>query len=765
MKHGVVSAGAIRVRAAGDPGSALEEIALRNRPRIRARRRPVVARPPAFPRHIDRLEESARLLEGAAKERTLNVYGEAGIGKTYLLVAVANGDGWRKDAGSIVYVMARGMQVGDVLQRVFEELYVCEPETRFPPEQVKRLLARRVALVLVDSAELSSEQARELTQALGTHQVVVASREHVLWDGPALALAGLAQHDGVAIVEQELGHPLDADDRSAADEIWAVLGGHPLHLREAMALVIERRADLETIAHQLIAAPSPVAQVMELVGGAIQALSPAQRRVLAALSLLDGLTLGTDRIGEVAGVPDVEALLTPLERLALVRRHSPRWSATPTSTSGYLGPVRGWRNEARSNLVNALLSWAETNRATPTELLVELSALLAALRIAHDDEMLTQTIRLGRAIEPALILSRRWDSWEEALLMISDAAERIGDDAAKAWALHELGTRLVAIGERQKGIETLHQAQHIRAALGDEPGEALTAHNLSVAAKPVSLLNRILARWLPTVSLTFIAAALLALVLASGVAAALVIESSSNSAHSTLTPTPPTCPAGQRGTPPNCTTPPTCPAGQRGTPPNCTTPPTCPAGQRGTPPNCTTPPTCPAGQTGTPPNCTTPPTCPAGQTGTPPNCTTPPTCPAGQTGTPPNCTTPPTCPAGQTGTPPNCTTPPTCPAGQTGTPPNCTTPPTCPAGETGTPPHCVVLHGPRLRGPAKIRAKRAIGPPRARDGRSTARYSSTGSRSTAEDRARAIVRHARRPANPPQSPPPPPQSPPPKSRP
>lgn len=53
------------------------------------------------------------------------------------------------------------------------------------------------------------------------------------------------------------------------------------------------------------------------------------------------------------------------------------------------------------------------------------------------------------------------------------------------------------------------------------------------------------------------------------------------------------------------------------------------------------PPTCPAGQTGTPPNCKTPPapTCPTGQTGTPPNCTTAPatTCPAGQTGTPPNC--------------------------------------------------------------------------------------------------------------------------------
>jgi hypothetical protein len=66
----------------------------------------------------------------------------------------------------------------------------------------------------------------------------------------------------------------------------------------------------------------------------------------------------------------------------------------------------------------------------------------------------------------------------------------------------------------------------------------------------------------------------------------------SGGTYTISTPPPPTCPAGQVGTPPNCTTPPpaTCPAGQTGTPPNCKTPtPTCPAGQVGTPPNCTTP--------------------------------------------------------------------------------------------------------------------------------------------------------------------------------
>lgn len=79
------------------------------------------------------------------------------------------------------------------------------------------------------------------------------------------------------------------------------------------------------------------------------------------------------------------------------------------------------------------------------------------------------------------------------------------------------------------------------------------------------------------------------------------------------------------------------------------------------------PPTsCPAGQVGTPPNCTTPPPaqCPAGQVGTPPNCTTPAPakCPSGQTGTPPNCKTP--TPSGGSNSKPT-TPPPATPVAET----------------------------------------------------------------------------------------------------
>ncbi len=81
------------------------------------------------------------------------------------------------------------------------------------------------------------------------------------------------------------------------------------------------------------------------------------------------------------------------------------------------------------------------------------------------------------------------------------------------------------------------------------------------------------------------------------------------------------------------------------------------------------PPTsCPAGQVGTPPNCTTPPPaqCPAGQVGTPPNCTTPAPakCPSGQTGTPPNCKTPTPAPSGGSNSKPT-TPPPATPVAET----------------------------------------------------------------------------------------------------
>ena len=63
--------------------------------------------------------------------------------------------------------------------------------------------------------------------------------------------------------------------------------------------------------------------------------------------------------------------------------------------------------------------------------------------------------------------------------------------------------------------------------------------------------------------------------------------------------------------------------------------------RRPTPPP---PPSCPAGQVGSPPNCMPPPSpsCPAGQVGSPPNCMPPPSpsCPDGQVGTPPNCAEP-----------------------------------------------------------------------------------------------------------------------------
>ena len=161
--------------------------------------------------------------------------------------------------------------------------------------------------------------------------------------------------------------------------------------------------------------------------------------------------------------------------------------------------------------------------------------------------------------------------------------------------------------------------------------------------------------------------------------------------------TPPSCPKGQTGTPPNCKKI-KCPKGTKGTPPNCKKI-KCLKGYTGTPPNCRKI-KCPSGYTGTPSNCKKI-KCPKGTTGTPPNCRKI-KCPKGFTGTPPLCKKI-KCPKGYTGKPPYCRKL-KCPSGFTGTPPHCRKL-KCPRGYTGAPPYCRKLPTPCPKGTKRIGTK------------------------------------------------------------
>ena len=60
------------------------------------------------------------------------------------------------------------------------------------------------------------------------------------------------------------------------------------------------------------------------------------------------------------------------------------------------------------------------------------------------------------------------------------AAQADGDRALEAWAMHQLGSLLGALGVFERALHLLRTALSVRQALGDEVGAALSAQNLQV---------------------------------------------------------------------------------------------------------------------------------------------------------------------------------------------------------------------------------------------------------------------------------------------
>jgi len=90
-------------------------------------------------------------------------------------------------------------------------------------------------------------------------------------------------------------------------------------------------------------------------------------------------------------------------------------------------------------------------------------------------------VALGRGIERTLVLNRRWGAWTQVLGWILKAAGSLSDQVTQAWALHELGTRSLCLGDLPAAEESLKQALKIREAFGDQAGAAVTRGNLELA--------------------------------------------------------------------------------------------------------------------------------------------------------------------------------------------------------------------------------------------------------------------------------------------
>jgi hypothetical protein len=503
----------IKLVLGAEQGALLEQLTRASAPKKRLRPGPLRSVPGELQGRVDREDEARAILESIAGGAPVGVHGERGIGKTYTILRALNAQDPALADGA-VYLYAPG-PLDDVRQLLFEAWYECEPPFKPSTVQLRRELAAIRGVAALDSVELERDAAQQLLLDAPGARLVISSRERIVLEGASIAIHGLASRDALIVLEQELGRPLAADERPDAERICVTLAGHPLKIREAVASARDAGRSLSDLAGELSAGHADAAVARDK----LEASGEEGRRLLAALALFEDATVGKEHLRAIAGAENFdEALLAALRRRD-VRAHSPRYD---------LGAVLGsYADEldlapAGERALVYFTSWAQRNREDAALLMTEAAALLALLRWAESSGRRREAIELGRAIDHAFALERRFGAWGQVLEVVHRAAVRTGDRDAEAWALHQLGTRALCLGELAAGVATLSNALELRRELGDEDGASYSARNLSMASRP-----RWYTRWIVGHTMLFVG--LLIALFAAGVVAAATIPGGGSS--------------------------------------------------------------------------------------------------------------------------------------------------------------------------------------------------------------------------------------------
>ncbi len=461
----------------GDPcGAVIREALPAERAHIRPRPTPVLLRPRLIRGLVDRRLDLAAALSALDAGLLVEASGEPGIGKTAVLRHLAHHPRAASFPDGIVYLSARHQVSLDLQQLLFEAFYESDEFCKPTEAEIRRGLQEKQALILLDDVHLAQDELEQVLDIAPRAAFVVATRERRLWgEVHSLGLKGLPAEDAVLLLEREIERPLDVTERSAAASLCAAIGGRPLRILQAAAVIREQGISLDGWAR--ISTQSPIVHLMA-------SIDEKQRRALLALAALPGVPLRTLHVSDIAEVPDIEPSLTALARRGLVVSGQSRHQLADgvgdrLRRTEDLNP---WANRA----ITYFTAWAERYQRRQDILLQESEALLRVQQYATDARRWGEVLHLGRLLEGPLVIGARWGAWGVTLERCLAAAKSIGDRSAEAWALHELGSRALCLGEAGTARALLNQAVKLREMLNDDAAAAASRRNLGFVLPPVS---------------------------------------------------------------------------------------------------------------------------------------------------------------------------------------------------------------------------------------------------------------------------------------
>lgn len=459
------------------PGSTVNNIITpREIQRPRQRQAPVSQLPRDLPRLHGRGEEIDRARAAMGCGQPIQFCGPPGIGKTAMLRHLSHRPAGHFQDG-VIYHRSRRESLDDLLMRAFEFFYESDGEARVKPTsaELERYLVAIEALFLLDDVELGREDLETLLQTMPRSTFVVGSPVTSLFEGESIRLRGLRQGAALALVQDRLGRDLSSVEIGELAQLSSALDGHPLQLVQAAMRLRDEATTPAQLLSQLGGAVPAQSPTDRLTAQIVANLPEAERRVLSLLAALDGTPLHADHIAELTSRADAPALLADLEERRLAQSHGPRYFATaPVAALQDTETSSRWR----SSLLTYYTGLAERHRAEPERLRDELEPIIRTLRWGMAFAPHAEVLHLARESGAIAELAGLWDAWRTILDIALDAARMIGDRAGEGWAQHEIGTRALALEQDDEAARRLEEALRIREKLGDEPGAAVTWHNL-----------------------------------------------------------------------------------------------------------------------------------------------------------------------------------------------------------------------------------------------------------------------------------------------
>ncbi|MUG97177.1 hypothetical protein F7734_34540 [Scytonema sp. UIC 10036] len=447
------------------------------RPRKLSRPTPVLVQKGSVDNLLGCQELVTEAIAALGVGQSVELYGSAGFGKTALLSCLAHDiQSMSLFPDGVIHLSLTHIYVSDLLQSIWEAYYQSHIAYKPTHHEIKEQIQDKQALIVLDDDdELIQAELEELINFKSKLTFLIASsRKRFPKKGRSLPLSTLSVVDSISLVEKELGRSLTREELPAAKSLCTLLNGHPVHIQVAVANIAEEGQSLAEIVSQL-PSTEPVPYLIQQI---VASLSKPHKTILELLLVMGKIGLKKEQVLAIAQIHNAEQLLETLQRRNLVQLQNSRYKITQAIVE--VLPLE-WRLTATlENAIVYFVKFAEKYQKQPNYLLEEIDATVQILKVAVRNSRWKDILRLVRAIESSLALSRRWGLWEQVLQRGLQASQAEQSRADEAWALHQLGIRALCLEENSTAKKYLTKAVQLRELLGDTTGVTATSHNLNL---------------------------------------------------------------------------------------------------------------------------------------------------------------------------------------------------------------------------------------------------------------------------------------------